>query len=176
MCPSTGEPPDEPPESHPRATGKRTVVACCGSPVPILGTTRAAAALFITAFAGAGVSTGCSLVVESQDRQCESDADCSVDGSVCDVAGGVCVARAETTSSGLGTTSGSSSGGGGNGAGGGGSTSTGDECIGPDGCFACAPDTQPEFLNGCTDAACVPYDNAQIADLLEEDGSVPPVP
>ena len=66
----------------------------------------------------------------------------------------------------------SSTGAGGGGAGG--STSTG--CEGPDGCFACEPDSQVEFLNACTDAACIPYDNGQLEGLLLEDGSVPPVP
>jgi len=55
-----------------------------------------------------------------------------------------------------------------------GAPSTG--CEGPDGCFACEPDSQVEFLNACTDAACIPYDNGQLEGLLLEDGSVPPVP
>lgn len=137
--------------------------------VPTLETTRAAALLAALlgplGVAGMGAAAGCSLVVESQDRQCESDADCrGFDGGVCDVAGGVCVRRDA-----VGSTSSASSGGGGGGAGGGG-------CVGEDGCFACAPSAQAEFLNACTDAACVPYDNAQIEDLLLEDGSLPPVP
>jgi hypothetical protein len=99
---------------------------------------------------------GCSFMVESRDRQCERDADCSgLEGAVCDVAGGVCVPSASTT-----TSSSSSSGG----------------CEGPDGCYACAPETQVQFLEACTDAECIPYDNAQLEGLLEEDGSVPPVP
>jgi hypothetical protein len=92
---------------------------------------------------------GCSLVIESRDRQCERDQDCSgFDGAACDVANGVCVPRA----------------------------STGTSCEGPDGCWACAPENQEQFLNACTDAECVPYDNAQLEGLLLEDGSLPPVP
>lgn len=134
------------------------------APVPILERTHPAA-LAVAALAALLGASGCSFVVESQDRQCETDADCSgFTDAVCDTAGGVCVAREVA---GPGST-------GGGGAGGSGSSSTG--CVGPDGCYACEPDAQVEFLNACTDAACIPYDNTQLAGLLLEDGSVPPVP
>jgi hypothetical protein len=93
---------------------------------------------------------GCSFVVETSDAQCTQDSDCApFNDAFCDVPNGVCIPR--------------------------GSTGTA-ACVGPDGCFACDPVEPVEILNACTDANCVPYDNAQIADLLEEDGSVPPVP
>ncbi len=97
---------------------------------------------------------GCSLVIESRDRQCESDADCQgFDGAVCDLGGGVCVAQQASGSTG----------------------SAG--CEGPDGCFSCPPTQFGEFLNACTNAPCIPYDNAtKLEGLLEADGSVPPVP
>lgn len=116
--------------------------------------TRAAALLFgaVAIFVDL---PGCSLVIETRDRQCEKDADCaSFDNAVCDLAGGVCVQRVTT----------------GTGGGGGG-------CVGPDGCYSCdSPQTQEEFLNACTDVECVPYDNTPLQGLLLEDGSVPPVP
>lgn len=89
-------------------------------------------------------------MIESQDRQCEVDDDCSgFEDAVCDTTNGVCIPRDAGTSSG---------------------------CVGPDGCFSCEPEQPVEFLNACTEAECVPYDNAQIEHLLLEDGSVPPVP
>lgn len=100
-----------------------------------------AAALVVGSSAAA-----CSIVVESQDRQCDRDEDCTAfTDAVCDVAGGVCVDRQAG-------------------------------CLGPDGCFSCAPTEQIEFLTACTDAECIPYDNAQLEGLLLEDGSLPPVP
>lgn len=102
-----------------------------------------------------GTATGCSLVIESRDRQCEQDEDCSgFVNATCDVAGGVCVARVTTTSGSTGSAA----------------------CAGADGCFACPPTTTEEFLNACTDVGCLPFDNTQLQGLLLEDGSVPPVP
>lgn len=103
----------------------------------------------LAAVAGLVTLAGCSLVIESRDRQCESDADCAGnEGAVCDLAGGVCVPDSTGTAG----------------------------CVGPDGCFSCEPETPVEILNACTDAECVPYDNTQLQGLLEEDGSLPPVP
>lgn len=135
------------------------------APVPIVERTHPAP-LLVAALAALLAASGCSFVVESQDRQCEGDADCRGFDGVCDVGRGVCVER-ET--SGPGST-------GAGGAGGGGSASTSTGCVGPDGCWACEPESQAEILNACTDAACIPYDNAQLEGLLLEDGSVPPVP
>ncbi|MFO0553517.1 MAG: hypothetical protein U0271_34360 [Polyangiaceae bacterium] len=96
-------------------------------------------------------SSACSLVIEQRDRQCERDADCASFGDArCDTSAGVCVPQG--------------------GAGG------GDNCSGPDGCYSCAPVKPVEFLNACTDAQCIPYDNTPLQGLLEPDGSLPPVP
>jgi hypothetical protein len=106
-------------------------------------------ALLLPGAVALGASAGCSFVIESRDRQCERDADCSgFDGAVCDVAEGVCVPASSGTAG----------------------------CEGPDGCYSCEPVLPEEFLNACTDSECVPYDNAQLQGLLLEDGSVPPVP
>lgn len=122
--------------------------------VSMMSTTRAVVLVVVAPALGVA---GCSLVIESRDQQCADDADCSGFGdAVCDVARGVCVPGGGT---GTGT---------GGGAGGG--------CIGDNGCYACAPARQADFLNACTASECVPYDNGQLQGLLQEDGSVPPVP
>jgi hypothetical protein len=54
---------------------------------------------------------------------------------------------------------------------------TGDECQGPDGCFACEPTNATELSNACTDASCEPFANTpERLPLLERDGSLPPLP
>lgn len=105
--------------------------------------------------AALGAASGCSLVIESRDRQCESDEDCAGFGeATCDISSGICVAPTTSASGSTGSAA----------------------CVGPGDCFACEPTKTEEFLNGCTDVACVPYDNGQLQGLLQEDGSVPPVP
>lgn len=100
-------------------------------------------------------ASGCSLIIENRDRQCEKDEDCAGFGdATCETSSGICVARGGTTSGSTGSA----------------------VCVGPDDCFACEPTKTEEFLNACTDVACVPYDNSQLDGLLQEDGSVPPVP
>jgi hypothetical protein len=43
-------------------------------------------------------------------------------------------------------------------------------------CYACAPTETPQFLNACTNAACVPFDDvSRLANLLG-DGGLPPLP
>jgi hypothetical protein len=42
-------------------------------------------------------------------------------------------------------------------------------------CYPCAPVTQPQFLNTCTSAACVPFDDTRVT-LLLPDGDLPPLP
>lgn len=45
-----------------------------------------------------------------------------------------------------------------------------------EGCWSC-PLEQPEhFLNACTDASCEPFDNAKRLPLLNDDGTLPPLP
>jgi len=42
-------------------------------------------------------------------------------------------------------------------------------------CWACTPTTRDQFLNGCTNATCVPFDNGRVT-KLPADGTLPPVP
>lgn len=48
-------------------------------------------------------------------------------------------------------------------------------CVGPDGCFSCAPKTDLEHLNACTDAQCSKFDNAAKLPLYDG-GNLPPLP
>jgi len=48
---------------------------------------------------------------------------------------------------------------------------------GPDDeCFAGIPETPEQLFNQCTDAACEPFDNSARLPLLNDDGSLPPIP
>jgi hypothetical protein len=42
-------------------------------------------------------------------------------------------------------------------------------------CFKCAPATDEQFLNHCTTAGCVPYDNSTLTQL-GTGGTLPPLP
>ena len=42
-------------------------------------------------------------------------------------------------------------------------------------CYACPPSTSDQFLNACSNAACVPFDVRRLTNLLP-DGSLPPLP
>jgi hypothetical protein len=43
-------------------------------------------------------------------------------------------------------------------------------------CYPCAPETAPQYLNACTDAGCVPFDDTARIKNLPADGNLPPVP
>jgi hypothetical protein len=43
-------------------------------------------------------------------------------------------------------------------------------------CYACAPTTTTQFLNACTGATCVPFDDVGRLTLLLPDGALPPLP
>jgi hypothetical protein len=51
--------------------------------------------------------------------------------------------------------------------------SCGDDAAGS--CYACTPVTNVQFLNACTNAACVPFDDGRLTNLLP-DGALPPLP
>jgi len=102
----------------------------------------------------------CSVLLDTQIRQCQSNADCSRFGdSVCDLDQQLCVPRpaAMTMRS----------------AGDAGSDSL--SCAGKNGCYACAPKSDVDFLNGCTEARCVPFDNRRLRNLAP-DGMLKPLP
>jgi len=43
-------------------------------------------------------------------------------------------------------------------------------------CYACAPTEMPQFLNACTNAACVPFDDVKRLTHLLPKGGLPPLP
>ena len=61
------------------------------------------------------------------------------------------------------------------GAGQGGAGGVDPACVGEDGCYACDPTNDPEFLNACTEAQCSAFDNEARLPLYNG-GDLPPVP
>lgn len=43
-------------------------------------------------------------------------------------------------------------------------------------CYACAPTDTPQFLNACTSAQCVPFDDVKRLTHLLPNGRLPPLP
>ncbi len=43
-------------------------------------------------------------------------------------------------------------------------------------CYACAPQTNTQYLNACTEASCVPFDDTKRVKNLPLDGNLPLVP
>jgi hypothetical protein len=57
------------------------------------------------------------------------------------------------------------------------SGTTGNECLGAEGCYACDPAHNVQLLDHCTDADCEPFANTpERLPLLDADGSLPPIP
>jgi hypothetical protein len=105
----------------------------------------------------------CSVLLDTQIRQCQTNADCSRFGdSICDPDQQLCVPRPVTTKT-LGD------------AGPAATAEAGPGCSGKNGCFACAPKADPDFFNGCTDARCLPFDNRRLRNLTP-DGMLKPLP
>jgi len=51
-----------------------------------------------------------------------------------------------------------------------------DECIGPNGCWACTPTTNDQFLNSCGGGQCIGFDSTRVTPFLLPDGGLPPLP
>jgi hypothetical protein len=43
-------------------------------------------------------------------------------------------------------------------------------------CYPCTPTVTEQFLNGCTDGTCVPFDKTRLAPFLSADGGLPALP
>jgi hypothetical protein len=43
-------------------------------------------------------------------------------------------------------------------------------------CYACAPQTNEQFLNACGESPCIPFDRSRLESLLLPDGGLPPLP
>jgi hypothetical protein len=92
----------------------------------------------------------CSLIVESETNQCTTDTDCSRrfnNGSVCQ--SGICVKPGDNQNDG------------------GGGADAGD-------CFQGEPKTNEDYLNQCTNADCIPFDNCTRLGLCNG-GKLPPL-
>jgi hypothetical protein len=99
----------------------------------------------------------CSLIVSTNDTQCQSDADCTTfqKGATCDSVMHICVQPGATST-------------------GSGSASSGGSCVGDAGCYACTPTDNTTLLNACT-TGCIDFDNTRVKGLLP-DGGVPLLP
>jgi hypothetical protein len=121
--------------------------------------------------------SACSLVVDSKIRQCQANVDCARFGnSVCDPVQWVCIpqpARPTSLDAGASVAPDSAAADASGPAPDAIATST---CRGPNGCYACAPTTDIDFLNGCTDGRCVPFDNKKRLTNLTPEGTLRPLP
>jgi ABC-type phosphate transport system substrate-binding protein len=121
----------------------------------------------IIAGIGSLVATlSCSLVIDRDSNQCETDNDCvSFPGTGCDTRVHICRKYTFPTDSGTVNP-------------GGGETSgdAGPPCGVDGGCYACTPTTDLQFANACTDAKCQPFDNGARLKRLPGDGGLTPLP
>ena len=127
--------------------------------------------LCVAVVVGLLFSNGCSLLLDSNATQCHTDLECGAFGqAVCDTSGGVCApgslsvdAGAESAARGQGSDA----------------AVPGQDsapCQGPNGCFACAPASDHQFLSACSDSVCIPFDNRSRLKNLADDGSLKPLP
>src|SRR3954469_13098417 len=85
------------------------------------------------------LGSGCSVLVDHDATQCNTDADCARYGNHPYCQNRVCVASG----------------------------------LGPQGCFYGTPQTQSDFLNACTTAAFVPFDNCTRLGECSADAGMP---
>ncbi|MET0593636.1 MAG: hypothetical protein ABW133_13110 [Polyangiaceae bacterium] len=114
-------------------------------------------------------SSSCSLVIDRDSHQCESDIDCiSFPGTGCDTSKHVCRMYSIPTDGGTGGTGmqGTSDA----------ANDGGSSCLADSGCYACAPITDLQFSNACTDARCRAFDNRARLKNLASDGGLIPLP
>jgi hypothetical protein len=120
----------------------------------------------------------CSLLLDRRADQCASDGDCTrFSGTRCDMSSRLCIvigdedagqppmrndaaayadardAPAEVPSD-----------------------AAADPCVGPGGCYQCPPTSDLQFANGCTNAACRPFDNRTRLKNRPADGGLSPLP
>lgn len=124
----------------------------------------------LRALAGAialGTTLSCSLVIDRDSHQCESDLDCiSFPGTGCDTNKHVCRMYAiPIPDAGTGKP---------------GTVDAGSEvdasCEADSGCYRCAPATDRQFGNACTDSLCRAFDNPARLKKSSSDGGLVPLP
>jgi len=123
--------------------------------------------------------SGCSLLLDRRADQCATEGDCArFAGTTCDMAARVCVfaSRGDNQESGSHIEAGAPM----NDASDVGPESVAEtgppSCQGPNGCFQCAPTTDIEYANRCTEAQCKPFDNRARLKRLLPDGGLLPLP
>jgi hypothetical protein len=115
---------------------------------------------------------------------CEASGECSFHAALGDVGG---ASGASASTAGSASSAGGATGGGGHGgstgeadaggevdAAGAAGVSCTDEAAGN--CYTCSPQTSAQFLNACTSATCVPFDDHTRLTNLTASGSLPPLP
>jgi hypothetical protein len=85
------------------------------------------------------MTTGCSLIVDRNSEQCQTDADCTRFGGHPLCQNNVCVPSG----------------------------------LGPEGCVITKPEQQTDYLNACSTAACVPFDNCERLGLCGANAAPP---
>jgi hypothetical protein len=115
------------------------------------------------------ILSACSLLLDRRADQCSTDGDCTKFAATrCDQKLRLCVVISEVPDSGNPVhDSGAKEEDAGPGV---------DACVGPNGCYACPPANDFQFVNGCTDAACKPFDNRARLKNLPADGGLTPLP
>jgi ABC-type phosphate transport system substrate-binding protein len=125
--------------------------------------------VFLLRTLGAAIAIGatsCSLVIDRDSHQCESDLDCiSFPGTGCDTNKHVCRLYAISIDSGTRNPDAIDAG-----------SDVGGSCEGDGGCYACTPTTERQFSNACTDSPCRPFDNGARLKRSASDGGLVPLP
>jgi len=107
------------------------------------------------------------VLLDTGAQQCNSNSDCArFANTACDLGSHLCMPKLTPVSTG--------GNGGTNGADGGGSSSA--ACHDETGCVACPGGAQPTFLDSCTAAHCIAFDNASRLHNLQPDGGLKPLP
>lgn len=127
---------------------------------------------------------GCSLLLDRNADQCASDRDCTrFAGAHCDTQVRLCIVASSANDADVHapvTDAGSEAAivdaRGDVDAGIVADASTDDPCTGAKGCFRCAPTSDLQFGNGCTEAVCHPFDNRSRLKRLPPEGGLSPLP
>jgi hypothetical protein len=128
-------------------------------------------ARFLVLIGFAVLFPACSLILDRRADQCSTDGDCAkFAGTRCDPKQRLCVLVSNTLDAGNPASA--------NDAGDGTADVTleADPCLGPSGCYACAPASDQQFRNACTNAECKPFDNSTRLKNLLPDGGLTPLP
>jgi hypothetical protein len=134
------------------------------------------------------ILSACSLLLDRRADQCSTDGDCAkFAGTRCDQKLRLCLVIADGPDTG--SPPANDAGGKEEDSGSQGSPDAGSEvavdagadvavdgCVGANGCYACAPANDFQFVNGCTDAACKPFDNRTRLKNRLLDGGLTPLP